>query len=103
MDVNLYTSQLRCALGTEINYKYTCDAYFQGITDNTHHIGTAFLHLLVYPSTTFSTRPQWVLPIQMTGYGTLHKAMGMVQSSPRNVILQGGWLPKGEAIMTRFS
>ena len=34
-----------------------------------------FAPSLFYPSTHISTRPQRVLPIEMTGDGSLHKAM----------------------------
>ena len=51
--------------------------HFQGITDNIYDFLRLFAPFLPihHPSTDVSTHPQWVLPIQMTTGGSLHKAV----------------------------
>ena len=53
-----------------MDYKHTCDTiytHFRGITDNIYGFRRLFAPSFFYPFTHISTRPQRVLPVQMTG------------------------------------
>ena len=64
MLTHIHTSQLRCVLWHEINYKHKCDTHFQ-VYQTIFMIFDALLLLIFYPSNDISTRPQWILPVQM--------------------------------------
>ena len=44
----IHTSQSRCALGPEMNYKRTWDTHFQGIAENVCHFGRHCLLVYCY-------------------------------------------------------
>ena len=54
------------------NTRDTIFTHFQGITSNIYVFGRPFL---LHLSTNISTRPYSLLPVQMTGGRSLHKAV----------------------------
>ena len=70
MDVNCYASVQTLNVSDDLKWTInTCDiifTHFQGITTSMV-LEDLFCSFILYPSTHISTRPQWFLPVQMTG------------------------------------